>query len=574
MKRLVRTALRAAFLGGVASTAPFAAVPDVSQQAPIELPAYTVTDSRELPPPEHWSYGRIEGFEILSNASDRATRDLVNYFQRFAQALDVVWPEAHRTTEVPVALVICGRGGKFDEFLPPAEGVQFDRGKISLSLRGPQQSAIVVDYEARELDIDPPGEIGSSPPMEVDAHDQLAREYVRFRFGGAEPPLPPWFIEGIAQIFMAMEVSKTIITVGRVEDPNLVPIGPPEAPREWDRGFNGALKNRALMPMDELLRAPADSETVRNPIGSTWAKQSAAFVHWGLYGNNGRDQKAFVRFVLRATREPVTEELFKDCFKLSYKQMLDELRSYVSFTVYKMKEFRAKKGEKLPDLPPFALREATQAEVGRIKGETLQLAGHPAAARNTILAAYIRGERDPQLLATLGLQERAAGEAAHARKFLEAAVQGKVARPRAYLELARMRVEEIEQVAAGKTWTAAQMDHVTSPLLTARGQSPSLPEIYELLAATWLRSSSKPEIAQLKIADEGVRRYPRDLNLIYDTAVLMQRAGRPADAAMLVQHGLSVARSDEARTTFRELQATLPPIPVTPVSRPIPSPKK
>ena len=42
----------------------------------LHLPTYTVTAGRELPPPEHWHYVRLPGFEVLSNASEstRATR--------------------------------------------------------------------------------------------------------------------------------------------------------------------------------------------------------------------------------------------------------------------------------------------------------------------------------------------------------------------------------------------------------------------------------------------------------------------------------------------------------------------
>ena len=34
----------------------------------LQLPTYTVTGERELPPPERWFYARIPGFEVLSNA--------------------------------------------------------------------------------------------------------------------------------------------------------------------------------------------------------------------------------------------------------------------------------------------------------------------------------------------------------------------------------------------------------------------------------------------------------------------------------------------------------------------------
>jgi hypothetical protein len=552
-----RLRLALLLLAGAARLALGRGAEEPVDDAVVKLPVYTVTDARDLPPPERWSYARIEGFEVLSNASERNTRDLVQYLQRFAIALDVVWPGVRRPADAPTALVVCGRGSKFVQFVPTGAESQFNRGKVSLTLGARDQAAIIIDYEAKMIELTPGGQTAAEN-FEADAYQQLAREYIRFLLGGDQARFAPWFVEGIAQILMSMEVSAKQITVGRLEDPNLVD----PMQREWDRGFAGALKGRALMPMERLLTMPATAEEARNPIGSTWAKQSAAFVHWGLYGNFRHNQKAFLAFVVRTTREPVSEELFKDCFKFGYAKMAEELTSYVSFTSYKMEEFRARKGEKLPDPPPLELRDATPAEIGRIKGDALRLAGHEPEARTAMLAAYLRGERDPALLAALGLVESARGESARAEKLLAAAWEANVVRPRAHVELARLRFAAAAAAAIpGQQWDATRVAAIAGPLLTARTQPPPRPEVYELLAATWVRADASPLVDQLKIVDEGIRKFPRNTTLIYDAAVLMQRAGRPADAAMIVQHGLSVATDEAAKEKLQQLRASLPVAP-------------
>lgn len=530
---------------------------DLAPQEIIELPVYTVTGARELPPPEQWSYARIDGFEVLSNSSERETRNILQQLRRFSQALDIVWPGIQRAADTPALLIICGRAAQFDQFVPAGAESGIDRGKVSLSLHSREQAAIVLDHEAKVLDLSLNG--AEVKEFEVEAPQQLLREYIRFLFARTHVAFPPWFTEGVAQILMSMEVSDRLIAVGRVEDPNLTKAGGPSslAPDEWDRSFNGALRNRALMPMSELLNVPPDSPHVRDPIGGIWAKQCAAFVHWGLYGNYGRDQKAFLNFVVQSTRAPISEAFFKECFKLTYQQMLLELRSYADFTVYTATEFRARKGERLAPLPPLEIRDATQAEIGRIKGAALRLAGHDAAARATLLTAYLRGDRDPALLAALGLQELALGETARARKLLEAAMQAGPLPARAYVELAKMRIGEID--AAASAWTPAQVASIVTPLLAARDLPPPRADVYELLAATWARAASVPGIPELKIADEGVQRFPRNLKLIHDAAVLMERAGRPADAAMILRHGLSVAPNEQVRASLTRFLSTLPP---------------
>jgi len=65
--------------------------------ATVRLPAFTVTDSPALPPPESWRYARDGLFVVLSNASDRATRNLdratrnlLADFAKFTQATSLV----------------------------------------------------------------------------------------------------------------------------------------------------------------------------------------------------------------------------------------------------------------------------------------------------------------------------------------------------------------------------------------------------------------------------------------------------------------------------------------------------
>src|SRR6185503_4796758 len=115
-----------------------------------------------------------------------------------------------------------------------------------------------------------------------------------------------------------------------------------------------------------------------------------------------------------SAKEGVSEALFKECFRfpkgkdkdgkeifreMSYKDMLMEIRGYCDFTMYEAKLLKSVKGG--PDLivtpPPLALREATQAEIGRIKGEAMNLGGHTKEAHLEMTTAYRRGERDPNL---------------------------------------------------------------------------------------------------------------------------------------------------------------------------------
>lgn len=565
-----------------------AAEPAVSDPI-VELPKVIVTDSRELPPPEAWRYATIPGFEILSNASDKSTQRLIADFQLFRVALGYIWqvPEKMNT---PLLLILCGKGGQFDGFVPPKTEGSPETGRASVYLRGKARSAIVIDMEATIIsilsdEVDDPASGVDSTRFSVEHNKQLYREYVHYLLSRSEPRLPAWYEEGFSQVIMAMKFQPDLIEFGKIEDARTAPAGAAAiasanaaataedgdqanllsgAPVE-DRDFNVVLAQRAIVPMQKFFEIHHDSPEALNPLGNnTWAKQAYAFVHMCMFGEQGKWKKPFGQFLLRSTREPVTEAMFKECFKMSYKEMGLQLRGYLQYTDYQAQEFRAKKGSAgLPVPLPITLRDATQSEVGRIKGQAKLLAGNVDGARKELSAPYIRGERDPQLLAALGLIEHATGKDDRAKKFLTVAVAGKATDPDAYVELAKLQYAEALAAPAGanKRLSTAQVTSIANLLVTARTLPPPNPATYEFLAEVLAAGEGKPTQEQVVRLIEGVRMYPSKLRLIYATAVLCNEAGMVEAAHSLVDHGLKFSPDATTKANFAKLKERLPPDP-------------
>jgi len=603
-------ALRRAFLSGLLALfgMPLWAAPakslDVSDEAPIELPKFVVTESQVLPPPEPWRYAEFPGFEVLTNASDRSTQRLVREFRLFQTAVSAIWPIAQAKTALPTTLILCGRRNAFSSFMP-GDNQSAEQGMASIFLTDKEQASIVLDLQASTLNIsslDPNANISADPTGEattstsgivsdfrVDYYKQLQREYVHYLLGRSEPRPAAWLEEGLSQLFMAMQYDRKTIRFAQIEDPSRVSedeasaaqmnanaadagdtVTPTVVAPATDSDFNKALQGRGLISMQQMFEVTHDSPQARNPLGSRWAKQCYAFVHYCLYSTDSKTlQKPFLTFVLRTSKEPPSEALFKECFGMSYSAMLQELRSYAGFTAYKFQEYRFK-GEGMPEPEPLALRDATDAETGRIKGEALIRAGHADAARNALIAPYIRGERDPRLLASLGLWEHTANHDDRARKFLEAAAQGKVVRARAYLELARLRYTEAQAQPAGANGrlSAGQMAAVLQPLMTARTQLPAMPEVYLLTIAALANDESAPTPEQFAILSEGIRIFPHHAELIYRTAEYCLQIGRPEPAADLIEIGLKISPNEKVASLFLQLKAQLPPVPPAPASAP------
>jgi hypothetical protein len=206
------------------------------------------------------------------------------------------------------------------------------------------------------------------------------------------------------------------------------------------------------------------------------------------------------------------------------------------------------------------MREATEGEWARIKGDALHLAGRGALARDALVAAYIRGERDPEFLGTLGLMELSAGNLERAEKFLTAATVGKCRRPSAYIALGRLRLEQAIARPKGVDGqiSAGQLKSILEALFAARRLAPAQAETYELIATAWFRSEVIPKQAGFIALSEGLRFFPRNQELIYKTAALNVRARFYEAARALVEYGIQKSPTDTDRARYAELQKNLP----------------
>lgn len=519
-----------------------AAIPSaamVAAEAPIELPKFEVNDSRVLPPPESWRYASIPGFEVLSSVSARETTRFVKDFLLLQEVIAVIMPAFRQgDVAVPTSLILTGRGKDFDRFIPEDRGEDRFRTN-SHFFDDPERGAIVVDFALAELQLE------DNTTEESDPYRSFYKEYFRNlirRQMGAKSPA--WFEEGLVQIFSSIDFNKKWINFAQIGDG----FG---GPRTGD--FNRMLAQRALLPLSELFEDPPLQR------GTFWSAQCYGFVHMCLYGRGQKYQKGFIKFLSRLGNETPTEAMFKECLGKDYKQMGLELRGYIDFTDYKSMQYTAKKGQSLPEPPPFTLRDATESEAGRIVGEVLRFGGHTEAARMALIAPYIRGERDPQLLAALGLAERLAGKNDRALKFLEAASTAKVERPRAYLELARLRYAEIGATAeAGQKLTEAQTTRALAPLLVARKQRPPMAQVYALMAEIWSRSERAPTRDEFLILVEGVQTFPRSMPLLLQvTMFAAQRKEFAKEALILAKHGQKVARTTAERAQFEMLASAV-----------------
>ncbi len=602
---------RTVFLAATLVVAPLAAFAASSPLAEVvSLPEFKVYDTRALPPPETWDYVKVGNFEILSNASPRVTRQFVRDLTEFQIVLGIVSPVMRIKSELPVTVLLCAKGDQFQRFVSKPT-MRSMRGIAASLVRDSEIASIIVDYESLGGTDDTPffdfgGRAASARAQsldwgssrEVHASEEFIRQYIHLSLSQLNPRPAPWLAEGIANIYSNIDYNNKWIEIGlpKAFGNNYYVTAPASAQLPtaavsfattgYTSGdgltssyfggtaasFGGTYNYQptvALLPMEKLFNVGYESPIIAGRPGGEdyrrngWKYQATAFVHMCVYGEGVKYRKAFLKFAAHAALQPPTEEFFKECFGFGYEEMAFRIRAYTDFTHYVGTVYKATNGGILLPRDPVEIRRATAAEVGRIKGEAFRLSGQDEAARSEFVVAYLRGERDPQLLASLGLMARQRHDDARARTYLEAvaATTPTVPRPRAYLELARLRSSEITAKSGARSLDGPQIAQVLNPLFTAQRLPQQLLPVYLEIAGVWERSAVTPLRENLAALEYGARLFPQSGELILRTAALLVKYGYKADADVLIQRSLDSTRDPELKTKLQRLREQIIPSP-------------
>lgn len=579
-----------------------AAADSAALQEVVRLPEFQVFETRPLPPRESWDYVKVRNIEILSNASARTTRQFARDLVRFQAMLEVVAPTMLIRAEQPVMIVLCGKAAQYEQFIRGAGANARRVGNVAF-VRDAEIASIMVNYGRRtgtDPDVDFVATELSGAPRPVTATQlsgelpaltmaEFSRQYVLLSLSEMKPRLPAWAAEGLATAYGSIEYTDKWIEIGspelfarQIQERMVAPDIFPELYAAQNRAGQSTTQTHpeaglglmpatvyaverqmALLPMDKLFAVGYDSPTHGGTApdaafaGYRWRQQCAVFVHLCLFGANGKFKQGFIKFASRTSTEPPTDAFFKECFGIDYRAMELRIRAHWTDLDFKGMRIESTDGGGLLGKPGQPdMRAATDGEIGRIKGETLRLTGQEEPARQEFVTAYLRGERDLQLLASLGLMARQRKDEKRARTYLEAvgAAKDAVPRPRAYLELSRLRAESIP---AGGTagYDAKALVDLLEPLFRAQRLPQQLSFVYREIARVWAKSAVPPDREHLAAIEHGARLFPYDVDLTTELAELLVARGHRADAQPHVQRGLKLTRDADLRARLLKLRA-------------------
>lgn len=476
------------------------------------------------------------------------------------QVLDLLWPSlGNNPSGRPATLILSDKVDCFDEYLMPKDkAIAATINEILV-----QDSAglgLVVDFAKTELET---AESNSLTAMETNSGDPTSdTDMVRPDVKEADPHkaamqgclrqmisrggrTPDWLAEGLVQIIAAVDFTKKELAIGRIGDES--------GPKPDD--FTVRLVTAHLLPLEQLF---APRPAVASESRAVWEAQSYAFVHLCIFGEKFKYREALAKLAARLEREPMSEALFRSCFGMSYEQMYGQLRAHTYLGRSSYNEYKPKDRPIYQDLPVPEFREASAGEVGRLRGETLCMAGQTERGIGFMVTSYQAGDRSPELLAALGLAEARAGRAGPAEKFLTAAIKVGSRRADAHVVLAKLKVQAALSQHPGKPLSRAELAPVFALLLAGADLQTQNVDIVETLASAWLASEDPPSREEFSRVMKVSEPFQGRASILYRLACVAVSGAHWREAGELISKGEGLSREARGLELFHKLRREHP----------------
>jgi len=224
-----------------------------------------------LAPPlaaQDWLELHTDRFTVVSQLTERDTRQWATEFDRFVDALHTLLPLNEKLLP-PLTAVLFRRSGGFSPYR-----IRTESGTVG------GNSGVFINYSTWSL-IGMPGVRGAS-----EDHSTTYHEAVHWFMSADPASYPLWFREGIAELFSTFAVEDGMARWGQLSTSNL-----------------DVLLTLGLQPMEEFLAVTQDQAM---HVNATYYSQASLFLHYLLFGPL-EDGPALLGAFLRnsESREPV-----------------------------------------------------------------------------------------------------------------------------------------------------------------------------------------------------------------------------------------------------------------------------
>jgi TonB family protein len=555
----------------LAGAAPLLRAQEARSSAALVLPPFLVEDQdleSRIDRPD-WIYCEGYGLEVLSACSEEETQQYVQELRKQRIEMGKFVPDEFLLhTALPTTVILFPqslRHAMDQEMISELERMPVksgDPGRFrpmdDLRLSDPDSTYIFValdDTEWTKHQVDWKWGNGRAPGF------VYSPEYLTYLLESRRPPLPEWYVIGVTRFYGSM---RTPWEEGGFDPDPWLGDGPVSELRQRPGAHS------ALLPMNELLvdRLPSG---MSEDYQRMWKAQAELFVRWAYSGRIRGTREQLRRFVGAAASQPMTEQLFQDCFGMSHADALEALTGYLPVAVNE-----TLRGPSPPSTAfrPMAFRAASKEDVHRVKGEwgrrvlgTIKeynpdaLPLYVEQDERLLQGAYGRGEHDPRLLSSLALFRIDTNEIDKGRTLLEANPEACEVRPLASLKLAWLRLGEATRHPGGPRGRLSERQAlgVLASISASIESDPPMEDAFVMAASVAEHLGRNPNKAELERLNRGARLFPRNSELVLKVAAWDLGAGARSAAQQLIALGMAETIDPRMHEKLAALEITKPP---------------
>lgn len=465
------------------------------------------------PEKEKWITTTSGEFHIISNASERETRQVVTALTRMREAIGKVTRLKVRAA-VPVHVYLL-RDQR--TFAPYRDAIiqRRDANITGVFLKAGDAKYIVLR-----------GDVGAVDSV-------VFHELTHYFLDNTAAGLPVWFSEGMAEYYSTFSARADYVNIGAPIVEHVVAL------------------RQSLMPLSVLftvdVRSPEYNEAARKGI---FYAQSWALVHFLMQAGPER-QRQLGQFVTLAAKGIPAEQAFSTAFGAGYETLQEELRQYVNRRVMQYRRYPLEELA-VPEVP--APQPLTRAQALTALGHLLSRAN--AATLGDAQAYFGEALRlDPSLAeahAGMGVVHEIAGRAAESQASLERAVALDSKDLGVYLAYGAQVLRRILGGLNGPAGAAAEDVKRARELFERATQlDPSSARAWGGLGATWIGAEGDAA-AGIAALEKSLALAPAQEDVAFNLVQLYARAGRRDEAQRLVDSILARSRDPELARQGRE----------------------
>ena len=454
-----------------------------------------------------WTEMRSPNFLVVSNASDGSTRTLAWQMEQIRSTIASVWPWTRVELSTPVVVLVVKDEASMKAIAPAYWERKGGVRPVSVSITGPDRHYIAIRADVRNEDTE------TINPHSA-AYFSYAATIITASF---DARLPVWFLRGFAGVLSNTIVRNSDVLIG--------------APIPW---HIQTLREGRRLPLAQVIAVTRNSpEYTQSDQLTTLDAQAWAFVHFLMFGENGKHREKLDRFAASLTTiaDPV----------VAFRETVGRPEDYeVAFNNYIARDlFAASKTtvDMRVKRDAFTVRTLSVAEGATVRATFYATSRRPVEAREAIAAARAADANEAESYVAEAMLLERDGRRDDARAALAKAVERGSSNAYAHFRFAVL------------SWGPNTDRNALPAIEKAFERATTLNERYAsaYVSLGEVRAALGNAEAAVSAAQRAIQLEPNEARHYLAAARVLLRLRSPEEARKVLQRAVTLAQSEDVR---------------------------